>query len=74
MNSEYREKIWTRAGPEFGYEARTIIIVRMVLCGLKSISSAFYVHLTKTLNKIGFLSTKADPDVWYRHTVKSNSF
>ena len=74
MNSEYREKIWTRAGPEFGYEARTIIIVRMVLCGLKSISSAFYVHLTKTLNKIGFLSTKADPDVWYRPAVKPNGF
>ena len=74
MNSEYREKIWTRAGPEFGYEARTIIIVRMVLCGLKSSGALFRAHLDEALNDIGFLSTNSDPDIWYRPAVKPNDF
>ena len=42
--------------------------------GLKSISAAFCPHLDDTLNGIGLLSAKLDPDVWYRPEVKPNGF
>ena len=36
----------------------------MELYGRKSSGTAFCAHLAETLNGIGFLSTKVDPDVW----------
>ena len=74
LTDECRDNIWTRAVPEFGSEAGTIMIVRMALCGIKSSGTAFRAHLAKPLNEIGFLSTKAEPDVWYRPSVKPDSF
>ena len=58
----YRTPIWllnveriflTHAGPEFVYEAGTIMIVRMDFYGLKYSGAAFYAHLAKTLNEFG---------------------
>ena len=74
MNAESREKIWICAGPDFGSEAGTIMIIRMALYGLNSSGTAFHAHLAETLNYIGFLSTKADPGVWCRPAVKPNGF
>ena len=74
LNADHREKIWTRAGLDFGSEAVMIMIVKMALYGLKSSGVAFCTHLEDTLNGIGFLSTKVDPDVWYRLAVKPNGF
>ena len=56
------EKIWTRAGPEFGSESGTIMLVRKALYGLKSSGAAFRTHLAETLYDIGFGPTQADPD------------
>ena len=50
------------------------MIVRMALYVLKSSGAAFCAHLDENLNDIGFLSNKADPDVWYRTVVKPNDF
>ena len=50
------------------------MIVRMALYGLNSSRVTFRAHLAKTVNDIGFLSTKVDPDVWYRPAVKLNVF
>ena len=74
LTAECLEKIWTCAGPDFGSESGTIMIVRMALYVLKSSSAEFCAHLDETLNGIGFLSNKADPDVWYRPAVKPNDF
>ena len=51
------EKIWTRAGPEFGSEAGTIMLIRKALYGLRSSGAAFRTHLAETLYDIGFLPT-----------------
>ena len=59
FTAEFREKIWTHDGPEFGSEAGTIMIVGMALYGLKSSVVAFHAHLVDTLNEIRLLSTKA---------------
>ena len=63
LNAKCLEKIWTHAGPEFGSQAGKIVIFRMALYALKSSGAAFRAHFYETLNDIGFLSTKADPDV-----------
>jgi hypothetical protein len=70
-----REKIWTRAGPEFGSEAGTIFIVRNALNGLKSAGAAFCALLAETLHDmLGYSPTKADPDVWLRPVIKVGGF
>ena len=48
-------------------------IVR-ALYGLKSSGAAFRALLTKTLYDIGYLPTKADPDVWVQPATKANGF
>ena len=50
------------------------MIVRMALYGLKSSGAVFCDNLADTLNEIGFLSTKVDPDLLYRPAVKPNGF
>ena len=74
LTADCREKIWTRAGPEFGSEAGTIFIVRKALCGLKSAGAAFRALLAETLFDMGYVPTKADPDVWLRPAVKADGF
>ena len=50
------------------------MVFRMALYGLKSSGAAFRAHLANTLNGIGFLSNKSDPDIWYWPEVKPNGF
>ena len=66
------EKIWTIAGPEFGLEKGTPIIIRKALYGLKSSRAVFQAHLAETLHNISFRSSKADPYIWLRPAVKPN--
>ena len=65
-----REKIWTRAGPEFGSDCGKIMIVVRALYGLKSAGAAFRALLAETLHDIGYVPSRADPDVWLRPGVK----
>ena len=74
LTADCREKIWTRAGPEFGSEVGTIFIIRKALYGLKTAGAAFRALLAETLYDIGYVPTKADPDVWLRPATKSNGF
>ena len=41
LTADCRERIWTRAGPEFGSEQGAAMIVRKALYGLKSSGAAF---------------------------------
>ena len=74
LTADCREKIWTRAGPEFGSESGTIMLIRKALYGLKYSGAAFHAHLAETLYDIGFVPTRADPDVWLRPAVKEDGF
>ena len=74
LTADCREKIWSRAGPEFGLEAGTIMFIRKALYGLRSSGAAFRAHLAETLYDIGFVPTRADPDVWRRPAVKEDGF
>ena len=74
LTADCREKIWTRAGPEFGSESGTIFLVKKALYGLKSAGAAFRALLAETLYDLGYVPTKADPDVWLRPAVKPDGF
>ena len=72
LTADCREKIWTFAGPEFGSEKGTFMVICKALYSLKSGGAACRAHLAETLHDIGFRSSKADPDVWLRPAVKPN--
>ena len=74
LTADCRVKIWTRAGPEFGSESGTIMLIRKALYGLKSSGAAYRAHLAETLYDIGFVPTRADPDIWRRHATKEDGF
>ncbi len=48
LTADCREKIWTRAGAEFGSKAGTISLAKKALYGLKSAGAAFCALLAET--------------------------
>ena len=70
LTAKTKEKLWTRVDAAFGSDkGRPAKIVR-ALYGLKASGACFRAHLANTLRIMGFVSTKADPDVWMRASVK----
>jgi len=74
LNADYREKIWTIAGPEFGLKAGTVMIIEKALYGLKTSGAAWRTLLASLLTELGYESTQADPDVWICVAVKPEGF
>ena len=70
LTAKCRELIWTVAGPEFASEQGSIMIVKMALYGLKSSGAAFRAKLAGLLHDIGYVPSKADPDVWMKEAIK----
>ena len=66
-------KYWTTLGPEFGSElrGRRANIVR-ALYGTKLAGSDFRNHLRDCMEKMGFSSCLADPDLWMRKVVSDS--
>ena len=73
LTAPCREKVWTRAGMEFGEQdmGKVFIIVK-ALYGLKSSGAAFRAFLAERLDEMGFKSSIADPDVWLRAATKAD--
>ena len=70
LTAPCREKVWTRAGPEFGDDEGKALIIIKALYGLKSSGAAFRAFLAERLDEMGFTSSIADPDVWMRPHIK----
>ena len=70
LTAPCRERVWMRAGPEFGNREGKILIIKQALYGLKSSGAAFRAFLAEKLDNIGFKSSMADPDVWMRPATK----
>ena len=65
LNAPTKEKLYTTAGLEFGpiNVGRLVLIVR-ALYGLRSSGARWQEHMASTLREGGYLSCRADPDVW----------
>ena len=50
------------------------MIVKKALYGLKGSGATFRAHLAEKLHDIGFIPTRADPDVWRRPAVRPDGF
>ena len=74
LTAECREKIYTIAGPEFGSEEGSVMLVKMALYGLKSSGAAFRSKLANVIYEMGYRPSLADPDVWMRPGTKVDGF
>lgn len=73
LNAPCREKIWVKAGPEFGDDLMgAVMLIRKALYGLKSSGYSWRKTLSETLSDMGYESTVADPDVYRRRGTRTN--
>jgi Reverse transcriptase (RNA-dependent DNA polymerase) len=70
LHAPCRERIWVRAGPEFGTDEGSVMLIVRALYGLKSSGAAFRSMLADHLHDMSFRSSRGDPDVWYRPAIK----
>jgi Reverse transcriptase (RNA-dependent DNA polymerase) len=68
------EKIYSRAGPEFGDREGSIMIFKKALYGLRSSSRAFRAHFADFLRSLGFSATRCDRDVWMRAREEGDGY
>jgi len=62
----------TVAGPEFGNEKGSVMIISRALYGLKSSDTAWRSTLARTMELLGYRPTQADPDVWIKRASKKD--
>jgi Reverse transcriptase (RNA-dependent DNA polymerase) len=74
LTADCHERIYFIAGPEFGSEKESTMIIKKALYGLKTSGAAFRSHLAETLYELNYTPTKADPDVWIRPGIKPDGF
>ena len=66
------EKHFIVCGPEFGIEnVGRVALIRRALYGGKVAGRDFWHHLRECMGRIGFTSSRADPDVWFRLSTRS---
>ena len=68
-----KEKVWTKFTDQLGpeYDGKKAIIAK-ALYGLRSSGHSFRDYLAMNLRQRGFVSSKADPDLWMRSAKKAN--
>ena len=68
------EKHYIVCGPEFGLEnVGRVAIIRRALYGGKAAGRDFWHHLRSCMDELGFQSSRADPDVWFRLSKRTGS-
>lgn len=67
------EKHYVICGPEFGLEnVGKVALIKRALYGGKVAGRDFWLHLRSCMEHLGFKSSLADPDVWYRPATKED--
>ena len=62
ISAKSTEKIWSRAGQEFGEKCGSIVTMEKALYGMKTAPHAFHELLADSLRSIGFTPSRADQD------------
>jgi hypothetical protein len=66
LEAETKEKVYFIAGPEFGDLAGHTLIIVKALYGLRSSGARWHDRFADCLRDMGFLPSKAEPDIWMR--------
>jgi hypothetical protein len=75
LSAPTSEKIFFYAGDEWKADEGKVVVVVRALYGLKSSALQFRNHLAETLgNKLGYKSSLADPDLWYKPMTDPSGF
>ena len=74
LNAPCREKLWYCAGPEFGSEEGTVMILRRAVYGTKAAGKSWRTMLAQTIEDMGYVNTIVDPDVYRRPATKPNGY
>ena len=74
VNASTNEKVYARAGPEFGEHEGCIVIIIKALYGLCSSSERWHSHFSNTLRTFNFKPTRFDKDVWIRKHESRESY
>jgi hypothetical protein len=75
LSAPTKEKIFFYAGDEWKSDQGKVVVVVRALYGLKSSALQFRNHLAETLdNRLGYKSSLADPDLWYKPMTDSTGF
>jgi Reverse transcriptase (RNA-dependent DNA polymerase) len=72
LNAKTSKRVYSICGPEFGDDEGRPAKIVQALYGLKSSGARWRDQMAGTLRDLGYLSCKADPDVWMRENVKSS--
>ena len=72
LNAPTEEKVWFCAGPEWGETKEKPVLIVRALYGLKSSGQEWRTHFAQMLESMGFKSSYADPDAWFKAGVKPN--
>ena len=66
LNAPCREKLWYCAGPEFGNEQGSVMIMRKAVYGCKSSGSSWRHTLHQTLEAFGYVPSRGDPNLYLK--------
>lgn len=66
LEAETREKVYIKAGPEFGERQGHTLIIFKALYGLRSSGLRWHERLADCLRGMGFAPCKSEPDIWMR--------
>ena len=61
-----KEKLFVKAGPEFGDQEGRILLVEKALYGLRTSGVRWHERLANRLRGMGFFPCKAEPNIWMR--------
>ena len=66
LEARTKEKLFVKAGPEFGdLEGHTLVVVKS-LYGLRTSGVRWHERLSDCLRDMGFFPSKSEPDIWMR--------
>ena len=67
LEAKTKEKLYVIAGPEFAELQGHTLVVFKALYGLRTSGVRWHERLGDCLSDMGFIPSKAEPDIWMRH-------
>ena len=74
IHATTNEKIWTKAGAEFGERRGCKIIFKKALYGLSTSARRWNLTLGDTISAMGFKPSRSDADLWIKPTEDGKSY